>query len=393
MARQAVQQSPTAIVRRTCYVPWVFDALSTPRLLVEEYVDNACQLIALDRVRSMGLSTKKVAQSVMEVFADQIFQSGIVQADGHPANILVRQHPDWVQDQRTAHGWWHRWWKRACGLGGVWGASVPHQVVLIDHGLYVHLSPEFRREYAELWRAIWEVDLNTLERITQKWGMDPSSSDLFASATLMRPWSRSQQRGGPPPPIRAKESDRSELERNQVMKEKLKTFLVNVELVPKELIFLGRCMRIVQNNNQSLGSPVNRLNILARHAADALIQERTSSLWRVFFPPPESGVVGSEAGPSGERRTFQARLQEWTRDRRAYVTFHVVLLVVDVAYHISQLAHWVRWLWSAPFLPTTPGLSQDGTTHKGGFEDDLELQMRQLAHEEFGVELDEDSFV
>lgn len=37
------------------------------------------------------------------------------------------------------------------------------------------------------------------------------------------------------------------------LKVKLKTFLLDVELVPKELIFIGRAMRILQANNQAMG--------------------------------------------------------------------------------------------------------------------------------------------
>lgn len=44
-----------------------------------------------------------------------------------------------------------------------------------------------------------------------------------------------------------------QLQIQRQMKEKLKTFLLNVDLVPKELVFIGRAMRILQANNQALG--------------------------------------------------------------------------------------------------------------------------------------------
>lgn len=40
------------------------------------------------------------------------------------------------------------------------------------------------------------------------------------------------------------------------LKQKAKTFLLDVELVPKELIFIGRAMRILQANNQAMGKYV-----------------------------------------------------------------------------------------------------------------------------------------
>lgn len=50
----------------------------------------------------------------------------------------------------------------------------------IDHGLYVTLSETFRKQYAELWRAIFQLDIKKLEEITTAWGMGQGSAELFA---------------------------------------------------------------------------------------------------------------------------------------------------------------------------------------------------------------------
>jgi aarF domain-containing kinase len=50
-----------------------------------------------------------------------------------------------------------------------------------------------------------------------------------------------------------KTNEERELESRRELKEKLKTLLVNVELLPRELIFIGRAMRILQANNQAMG--------------------------------------------------------------------------------------------------------------------------------------------
>lgn len=112
----------------------------------------------------------------------------------------------------------------------------------------MNLSENFRRQYAELWRAIFQLDIKTLERITQAWGMGQGSSELFASATLMRPWKKPKSK-------EEEQKEREERERNggrvdyNKQKELIKGFLVHVELVPKELIFVSRSMRIVQGEN------------------------------------------------------------------------------------------------------------------------------------------------
>ena len=54
--------------------------------------------------------------------------------------------------------------------------------------------------------------------------------------------------------------EKRQLEMANEMKERIKTFLLDTELVPKELIFIGRAMRILQANNQAMGtSPTSQV--------------------------------------------------------------------------------------------------------------------------------------
>jgi aarF domain-containing kinase len=59
------------------------------------------------------------------------------------------------------------------------------QIVLLDHGLYVRMSDEFRRQYAVLWKGLLALDQDTIVGVTREWGF--GAPDVFASATLMRP--------------------------------------------------------------------------------------------------------------------------------------------------------------------------------------------------------------
>jgi len=53
-------------------------------------------------------------------FGDQIFISGFVHADPHQGNMLVRKRP-----------------------------NGKHQLVILDHGLYVEETEAFRQQYCE----------------------------------------------------------------------------------------------------------------------------------------------------------------------------------------------------------------------------------------------------
>jgi aarF domain-containing kinase len=145
--------------------------------------------------------------------------------DPHPGNILIRPHP-------TKSG-------------------VP-QLVLLDHGLYVHVDEKTRREYALLWKALLSTDTGTIESIAKDWGI--GAPDLFASSTLMRPV-RLRKSKGPSKKDNNSEPDFSELsqyEQSVRMKAKLKTFLIDTDRLPKALLFLGRNIRMVQGMLSSL---------------------------------------------------------------------------------------------------------------------------------------------
>lgn len=58
-----------------------------------------------------------VCKSLIDIFAKQIFLYGLVHVDGHPGNILVRDHPK--------------------------KPTIP-QIVLLDHGHYSRVSDDFR---------------------------------------------------------------------------------------------------------------------------------------------------------------------------------------------------------------------------------------------------------
>lgn len=359
-ARNNIAQDPQKVIRETCYVPWCVDDLSTSRILTMEFIQGATRMTDEKGIRNMGLNIKEVARSVCEVFASQIFQHGFIQCDGHAGNVLVRKHPS--------------------------GKKGQHQIVLIDHGLYVSISETFRRQYAELWKAIFEVDIATLERITTAWGMGKQSAELFASATLMRPWRK-------PKTDEEREKEEEERKKNNgqpnynKQKEMIKNFLVSVELVPKELIFVGRSMRIVQANNQVLHSPVNRINILARHAASALLTSDSPTLLSIFRPHGKQ-----------KESSMMDRLKFWTSSRISFLTFRTTLLLLDGVFVGSALWRGLKWSYNLFFATITHGpfskqARKTWNAQSGGFEDDLEQGMRQLAKDEFGVELDENAFM
>mmetsp|Transcript_9230 Transcript_9230/g.8162 ORF Transcript_9230/g.8162 Transcript_9230/m.8162 type:complete len:90 (-) Transcript_9230:502-771(-) len=88
-----------------------------------EFIDNAFKIDQVDEILNKfgkGPTQKYVCKSLIDAFAKQIFWFGHVHVDGHPGNILVREHPD------------HK--------------GRP-QVVLLDHGHYITVDEEFRNRF------------------------------------------------------------------------------------------------------------------------------------------------------------------------------------------------------------------------------------------------------
>ncbi|KPM40464.1 hypothetical protein AK830_g6091 [Neonectria ditissima] len=260
----------------------------------------------------LGLSTKEVMTTMIDLFSAQIFKWGVVHCDPHPGNIFIRRLPN--------------------------GHS---ELVLIDHGLYVYMSQKFRHEYGTFWKALMTFDNKTITRVTEEWGI--KAADLFASATLMRPYE------GGDSSTRAKFMQELEgstpAERHYAMQQRMKQgireILTDEEKWPNELIFIGRNMRIVQGNNQYLGSPVNRIKMMGQWASRSLFQDPNVP--------------------------WAQRLQ----NRWRHLLFQTVMAVSDVAFYVFKLRQWL-------------GLG-------GGMEDEMEKRMKDVA-QDFGIELQHEVF-
>lgn len=148
--------------------------------------------------------------TMVQLFSAQIFEFGWIHCDPHPGNIIIRPHP--------------------------LNPRLP-QLVLLDHGLYVRVSPTFQRQYATLWKGLVTMDYNTIRDVATQWGI--GTPDLFASATLMKPVKFGND------PITREFDKMDQYQRSVLIKERLKGFLTDTDKMPKALVFIGRNMRFV----------------------------------------------------------------------------------------------------------------------------------------------------
>ena len=255
----------------------------------------------------LGLSPKEVMTTMIDLFSAQIFKFGVVHCDPHPGNIFIRRLP-----------------------------SGRSELVLIDHGLYVYMSQKFRREYGVFWKSLMTFDNKTITAITEEWGI--KAADLFASATLMRPYEGGDEsfKNRMLGEFEGKTPAERHYEMQQRMKQGIREMLHDEEKWPKELIFIGRNMRIVQGNNQFLGSPVNRVKMMGEWASRSLFEDRS-------LP-------------------WHQRLENMWR----HVLFKTVMFGTDVVFYFFRIRQIL-------------GIG-------GGMEDEVEARMKGMA-KDFGVEL------
>jgi aarF domain-containing kinase len=260
----------------------------------------------------LGVSLKTTMNTIVDLFSAQMFLWGLVHCDPHPGNIFIRRLP-----------------------------SGQPEVVLIDHGLYIRMNPQFRHQYALFWKSLLAFDNATISDIAVSWGAN--NPDIFASATLMRPYQGGDKKVIEEIKKGVHGKDAAERAYDMQMKgrDAIKSILGDDKKWPQELIFIGRNLRIVQGNNQFLGSPVNRVKITGLWASRALAESKELS--------------------TGER------WKNWVKHLR----FRIVLLLSDGVFWWSK----IRQAFGA----------------ERGLEDILEDQMKTMA-KDFGVELNHGVF-
>ncbi|KAK9469483.1 ABC1 family-domain-containing protein [Lipomyces arxii] len=289
------------------YIPKVYDEFTSEHVLTAEWIDGT-SLSDRAGLEQQKFSKSRIMDIMVNLFSAQIFSFGVVHCDPHPGNQIIRMH------------------------------NGKLQLVLIDHGLYIYMNPKFRQQYCELWKAMFTVNDTVIKDVAQSWGI--GTPELFASATMLRPY-----KGKRPQGKGSSEADMKEdFEMQSRMKDAFRKFITDTTKMPLELMFLGRNMRIVQSCNQMMGSPVNRIKILAHWASRSL----------TTIPD----------------MTFRQRAGAW----KNHILFTLVVALSDVGFWVMRLRQLI------------PGLSDKG------FEDELEQQVRSVMKNKFGLEVSQDAF-
>ncbi|CAK9441453.1 uncharacterized protein LODBEIA_P53210 [Lodderomyces beijingensis] len=209
-------------------IPKNYPELTTRQVLPAEWVTGIA-LTDKEVLVSKGIDLKKTMTQYIKLFGRQIFKYGFVHSDPHPGNLLAR-----------------------------FDEKGKQQLVLLDHGLYITLTDEFRLQYCKLWKDLFVMNVQGVQEIGKEWGIH--STEIFATLVQLRPVKLSNKN----------EKEEEEAQDTRDVSALMKSFIGDESKFPKELPFLSRTMRMIQNMNQQFGSPVNRINLLTQEAVLAL---------------------------------------------------------------------------------------------------------------------------
>ncbi|XP_018553184.1 aarF domain-containing protein kinase 1 isoform X1 [Lates calcarifer] len=139
-------------------VPTIYWDLSTKRILTMEFAEGG-QVNDREYMKKHGINVNEISEKLGKMYSEMIFVHGFVHCDPHPGNVLVRKCP---RNKKT-------------------------EIVLLDHGLYQILQPDFRLDYCRLWQALINGDMSKVERYSRRLGAG-DLYPLFACVLTARSW-------------------------------------------------------------------------------------------------------------------------------------------------------------------------------------------------------------
>ncbi|CAJ0960638.1 unnamed protein product [Ranitomeya imitator] len=232
-------------------IPRVHWDYTSKRVLTADYCEG-CKVSSVDGITQQGLELKDVAEKVIKVFAEQIFFTGFIHADPHPGNVLVNVGPD--------------------------GRA---RLVLLDHGLYEHLSERDRTALCKLWRSIVLRDRQRMAEFSAQLGVKgnllvfPEDYFLFCEILLQRPLSLTGTMG-----------NALTLEETQYMqnmaKEHFDDIIRVLRALPRPMLLVFRNLNTVRSLNIGLGASADRYLLMAHSAVRA---------WRRLEKQNSSGII------------------------------------------------------------------------------------------------------
>jgi ubiquinone biosynthesis protein len=207
-------------------IPGVVEGLSTERLLVLELVEGV-KITDREGLERAGIDPARVAELLIDAYAEQLFEHGVLHADPHPGNLFVQ-----------------------CG------PSDP-RLVLLDHGLTLAVPPELLAALKDAIGALQEGDFEALMEALRRAGLD-LDPDMGFDALLgvvgaLLGGSRSD---------RGEEANEGEADLGQFAL----SLGASIGHIPNELLLVGRAIGLIEGIIRQIAPDLDTVGIVARYA-------------------------------------------------------------------------------------------------------------------------------
>eukprot|EP00794_Sanderia_malayensis_P014341 gene14342-15837_t len=228
------------------HVPKVFRAYSSKRVLTAEFIDG-CKVNDKKAIADLGLTLKDVDEKLIKTFAEQVFVSGVLHGDPHPANVLVRKM------NREA------------------------QIVVLDHGLYETLSVKDRQSLCSLWKSIILGDEQKMKAYSNELGVE--DYETFCQILLQRAFNFKKQGSL----FKTKITDQDFQHLTSMAKDHFDKVMGVLKQLPSSMLLVFRNLNTVRAINQDLGEPVDRYSLICDSAIKGLNGNSSKMTWKQTF--------------------------------------------------------------------------------------------------------------
>ncbi|KAG0242556.1 hypothetical protein BGW41_003914 [Actinomortierella wolfii] len=307
--RARAEGSPSTI--KTPSIIW-----SKRRVLVMEFMKGA-RIDDLEYLKRHNIRVSEVSTEMARTFSQMIYKDGFVHCDPHPGNVMIRPAPPGSPSHRN------------------------FEIILLDHGLYRELSPEFRLDYARLWTAIIASDEEEIKYRALKVG-GTDAYQLFSSILTGRDWEVVQDAQ-----LTKKARSRNE---TVVIKDKAGKLVVDIAdilaKVPRDLLLLFKTNDLLRALDEDLGcddgAQMRTFAIMGRYCAQAIYEAERQSIEEEIHTKARSASVLSVSSV----RSLTAIVRSWLV---AYCSFVIRRVALDlfVWWSLQEKDHpFLRWLAS-----------------------------------------------
>ena len=197
--------------------------------LVEE-IKSLFEIVPNDfeKIKEMGFDTHEIGHLCISAFSDMIFRFNNLHMDPHAGNLFVRPIP---------------------------GTNKP-QLILLDHGMYMHFRDHFSEDFRDLWLAMISQDQDRIKECCKPWNMEEYSEVLAFVFTGRNSHMNNKLGEGltEEEMKKMREKMREKMMKKQFNKEKMEEHMKKMQemmkIIPLELMSILRVQMMVSDLNR-----------------------------------------------------------------------------------------------------------------------------------------------